>query len=292
MDKQTQKEQAHIMTFKFTDDQMGIFGDPDKLTKFIETRGGASGGITKIIPPPSWIPRKKNDEDLFKIIGEFTPLIQRISTEESGNLLLSSVPAKNGETVELFNLKKKISMKEKNRELHTNYSEFKGLAENFNSTSSLEQFYEDYWKNMHQGVAKLYGVDIKASLFDEETDVLNFRKLPNLIGDVQHETIDGITTPFVYIGMAGSTFAWHTKESDMYSFNYAHFGAPKHWFAIPPAEFRKFEALINRQYSEIAQNCQNLMRHKIIVMDPETIMANGITCNSVFMKDFIVIYGM
>ena len=43
------------------------------------------------------------------------------------------------------------------------------------------------------------------------------------------DSISGITTPWVYLGMLFANFCWHVEDNYMYSLNYMHKGAAKTW---------------------------------------------------------------
>jgi len=43
------------------------------------------------------------------------------------------------------------------------------------------------------------------------------------------ESISGISSPWVYLGMLFASFCWHVEDLYMYSVNFMHKGAPKTW---------------------------------------------------------------
>lgn len=46
---------------------------------------------------------------------------------------------------------------------------------------------------------------------------------------LKKDSISGITSPWVYMGMLFASFCWHVEDNYMYSINYMHRGAPKTW---------------------------------------------------------------
>lgn len=46
------------------------------------------------------------------------------------------------------------------------------------------------------------------------------------------EEIPGVTESYTYFGTKYSTSTGHTEDANLFSLNYLHFGAPKHWIFI------------------------------------------------------------
>jgi hypothetical protein len=44
--------------------------------------------------------------------------------------------------------------------------------------------------------------------------------------------VPGVTSPYLYLGSAGSWFPWHREDSDIYAMSYHLGGAPKVWFGV------------------------------------------------------------
>lgn len=73
--------------------------------------------------------------------------------------------------------------------------------------------------------------------------------LNSLLKDgLNNKKLNGITTPYLYIGCFRSTFAWHTEDYDMASINYNHYGAPKIWYTIPKRDIKKFTSFVKNLF--------------------------------------------
>ena len=77
------------------------------------------------------------------------------------------------------------------------------------------------------------------------------------------------------------TFAWHVEDADLYSINYIHFGAPKHWYAIPQGQNPKFERFMASSFAPEAKKCSQFLRHKSFLASPNHLGNAGISLNKV-----------
>lgn len=139
---------------------------------------------------------------------------------------------------------------------------------------SEEESERYYWRNIRFR-RPVYGADIGGSLFDDDVEEWNPGKLGtvlDLIGGMP-----GVTMPYLYFGMYGATFAWHTEDMDLYSINYIHHGKPKSWYFIPQAEKARFEGLCRKLYASHFDDCKEFLRHKLAMLAPEVLHRNGLT---------------
>ena len=86
------------------------------------------------------------------------------------------------------------------------------------------------------------------------------------------KNLNGITTPYLYIGGYGTTFGWHVEDLNMASINYNHFGSPKIWYTISRKDYKKFELFVKRLLPESFLNCPEFLRHKTTVINPQYIL--------------------
>ncbi|KAI0882653.1 uncharacterized protein GGS22DRAFT_169996 [Annulohypoxylon maeteangense] len=129
-----------------------------------------------------------------------------------------------------------------------------------------EELERIYWKTLTYA-QPLYGADLPGTLFDDECDVWNLNRLPNLL-DVLGTKVPGVNTAYLYLGMWKATFAWHLEDVDLYSINYLHFGAPKQWYSISQGDARRFEAAMKSIWPTDAKACDQFLRHKAFLISP------------------------
>lgn len=55
----------------------------------------------------------------------------------------------------------------------------------------------------------------------------------------------------------------HAEDLDLYSINYLHFGATKHWYVIPPEHKARFESVVKGLMPDLFKACPEFFRHKV-----------------------------
>lgn len=139
--------------------------------------------------------------------------------------------------------------------------------------------YEDLcWTKLRLGKENpLYAIDNPFSLFRDEQLAWNLNKFTqkeSLIHAPNIQFMDGIQTPYVYIGSAFTSFAFHIEDGDLYSINYNHHGKPKLWYIVPKEHGRKLSKLINS--ATMHTGCSNFVRHKRVIIPPSVLKKEGI----------------
>ncbi|KAH8391108.1 hypothetical protein KR215_007141 [Drosophila sulfurigaster] len=256
-----QNTNPRIMTFRPSYEEFKNFAD---YIAYMESRGAHKAGLVKIIPPVEWIPRKSG-YDIENINMTIPAPINQVVTGAHG-------------VYQQFNIQQR-------RQMTLRQFRDKANSEMFQTPRHID--YEDlerkYWKNITY-ISPDYAADVKGSLSDEDLDVWNIGRLDTILNLVNTDygiEIDGVNTAYLYFGMWKSSFAWHTEDMDLYSINYLHFGAPKTWYAIPPAHGRRLEKLANSLFNENHQECNAYLRHKMTMISPKVLRQHNIPYNKI-----------
>lgn len=80
--------------------------------------------------------------------------------------------------------------------------------------------------------------------------------------------LDGINTPYLYIGGFRTIFAWHVEDLNMASINYNHYGAEKFWYGISRSDYKTFESFVKKSMPEKFLECSEILRHKTLLINP------------------------
>eukprot|EP00884_Botryococcus_braunii_P008196 jgi/Botrbrau1/17378/Bobra.0494s0003.2 len=142
------------------------------------------------------------------------------------------------------------------------YEKFMGTTE----TMQPKQVEVKYWQEMLNSKTDWveYGNDTEGSAFEEFSEEASdplARTFWNLRVLAKHDSsvlrrvdaLPGITSPFLYIGMWGSTFAWHVEDYYLYSINYQHLGAAKTWYGVPASGADKLEEVVMSHLQDAAK---------------------------------------
>ena len=87
-----------------------------------------------------------------------------------------------------------------------------------------------------------------------------------LLGD---GLITGVMVPWLYVGSALSAFCWHVEDHALYSVNYLHMGAPKVWYAVPPAATGALEAAMRDALPHLFDASPSLLYQLVTLVSPQ-----------------------
>lgn len=88
--------------------------------------------------------------------------------------------------------------------------------------------------------------------------------------------VPGLTAPLVDVGMLFSSFTWRVTEQLLYSVNYAHWGAPKRWYAVPGHGAGLFEAAARALLPDHAATQPDLLFQLSTMLSPSALAARGV----------------
>lgn len=160
--------------------------------------------------------------------------------------------------------------------------------------SELER---QYWRNLGFGKSAQYGADMAGSLFSDPNTPWNVACLPSTLERIMPRAkypTQGVNMPYLYFGMWRATFAWHVEDCDLFSINYIHFGAPKHWYAVPQVRADAFEGVMRGFFSEGqgSKACPQFLRHKAFLVSPTILAKSSCRPNTLVQHagEFVITY--
>jgi jumonji domain-containing protein 2 len=88
--------------------------------------------------------------------------------------------------------------------------------------------------------------------------------------------LEGVTSPYIYVGTWKAMFGWHKEDMDLYSINYVHTGQPKFWYGVDLDSSGDFERYVNSNFREQVKSCSEFIRHKTTLIHPDNLLKNGV----------------
>ncbi|CAG8501810.1 10190_t:CDS:10 [Diversispora eburnea] len=159
----------------------------------------------------------------------------------------------------------------------------------YDDENYIKELAANYWKTIMYNYP-YYGADMAGTLFTEKTTSWNVNSLDNLLNTI--DPIPGVNDAYLYFGMWKACFPWHVEDKDLYSINYIHFGAPKHWYAISPKKADQFESHMRGWFGSDSKNCSEFLRHKEFLASPRVLDRAPIQYNYVIQREgeFIITF--
>ncbi|KAK9144894.1 hypothetical protein Sjap_004797 [Stephania japonica] len=187
------------------------------------------------------------------------------------------------------------------------------------TTASRSQIEKKFWQiveGMAGEVEVIYGNDLDTSLhgsgFPRANDLRpssieseawdkyslspwNLNNLPKLQGSMLRavrDNINGVTLPWLYIGMMFSSFCWHFEDHCFYSMNYLHWGEAKCWYSVPGSEAQAFEQVMRNSLPDLFDAQPDLLFQLVTMLNPSVLQDNGVPVYTVLQEpgNFVITF--
>ncbi|ETW08892.1 hypothetical protein H310_01385 [Aphanomyces invadans] len=137
-------------------------------------------------------------------------------------------------------------------------------------------------------------VDFSSRAYYDHT-AWNLNNLPSARGSLLRHIdaqINGVNVPWVYFGMLFASFCWHFEDNSLYSANYMHTGAKKHWYGIPAASCDKFEAVWKSLTPDRFAKKPDLFFHLVTMVSPTVLRQHDVDVYSLIQEpgDIVVTF--
>jgi jumonji domain-containing protein 2 len=255
-----------IPTFRPTEEE---FGDFEKYLSGLTQRCHPAVGLARVVPPKAWLSRVLlSQQELEQGLARrrvSAPVRQKVEKQQGQPGVFKVV----NEVVQHF-MPLARYREEAERQEASAVKYLDGV-----DRSSFEATAPVFWNALGKGIPAVYGADTPGTLFKPSLPAWNLDRLPSILRLLKTE-IAGVTHSYLYFGMWKALFAAHTEDMELYSINFLHDGAPKMWYAVPPAAAGQFEALAARLFPDEHAKCAQFLRHKTFMFAPEVLAQHGV----------------
>lgn len=143
-------------------------------------------------------------------------------------------------------------------------------------------------RTQHPSKDPVYCILDHGTCFHNSSQLWNlskFSKNESIIHAIdQNEWFPGIHTPYIYLGMFGTSFAWHREDRNLCSINYLHYGGVKIWHAVPAEYAERLEGALQVEVDylhddirkQLNLNCNLAVRHKCLYAGPSFLKKHSI----------------
>lgn len=141
------------------------------------------------------------------------------------------------------------------------FSELQKKSMSFPSGTTLQEVEKVYRQSL-ETAERIYFTDVNLSLSDDRKLLGWTIKNMNQFLKEGNCHIRGITTPYLYIGEFGSTFALHTEDADLYSLSILRYGAEKYWYTTLIADGPLIEEIATAHHPEVIHEPEQTKQEK------------------------------